>query len=68
MTPTGNIQFTLAELFNKKLQPTDVAPGNGHMVYLSVPDDVDLNFALLIRNLEGTTTRQPHKIDAVEVK
>lgn len=62
MTPTGNIQFTLTDLFDKKILPIQVAPGNGYTVYLPVPTDVDLHFALLIRNLAGTTTRgSPYK-------
>lgn len=51
MTPGGNIQFTLAEMRNKKDEAITVAPGNGHLVYLPIPPDVDLSYALLIRNL-----------------
>ncbi|MFV9997872.1 MAG: tRNA 5-hydroxyuridine modification protein YegQ [Arsenophonus endosymbiont of Dermacentor nuttalli] len=60
MTPAGNIQFTLSNLVDKKNQPIQVAPGNGYKVYLPIPEDVDLHFALLISNLAGTTTRNPH--------
>ncbi|MEQ9892657.1 tRNA 5-hydroxyuridine modification protein YegQ [Pectobacterium aroidearum] len=60
MTPNGNIQFTIESMQNTKGQPTDVAPGNGHIVYLPVPDDVSLDYALLLRNLPGTTTRNPN--------
>ncbi|MGM3173506.1 tRNA 5-hydroxyuridine modification protein YegQ [Dickeya lacustris] len=60
MTPGGNIQFTVTTLLNKKGQPVDVAPGDGHIVYLPVPDDIALEYALLLRNLPGTNTRQPH--------
>lgn len=35
---------------------------------LPVPDDVDLNFALLIRNLPERQPVNLSKIDAVEVK
>ncbi|MGP1959042.1 MAG: prephenate-dependent tRNA uridine(34) hydroxylase TrhP [Arsenophonus sp. NC-CH8-MAG3] len=59
MTTAGNIQFTLTDLFDKKNLSIQVAPGNGYKVYLSIPEDVDLQFALLIRNLPGTTTRNP---------
>ncbi|HAB86400.1 MAG TPA: U32 family peptidase, partial [Pseudomonas sp.] len=31
----------------------EVAPGDGHTVYLPVPQDVDLHFGLLMRELEG---------------
>lgn len=61
MTPSGNIVFTLAALTNRKGDAIEVAPGNGHIVYLPIPDDVDINFGLLIRNLPGTTTRAPHQ-------
>lgn len=61
MTPAGNIVFTLDALANRKGETIDVAPGNGHVVYLPIPEDVDVNFGLLIRNLAGTTTRAPHQ-------
>ncbi|MGP1954770.1 MAG: U32 family peptidase C-terminal domain-containing protein, partial [Arsenophonus sp. NC-QC1-MAG3] len=57
MTTAGNTQFILTELFDKKNLSIQVAPGNGYKVYLSIPEDVDLQFALLIRNLAGTTIR-----------
>lgn len=60
MTPKGNVQFTLEVMQNKKGEPTQVAPGDGHIVYIPVPDDLDLEFALLMRNLAGTDTRNPH--------
>ncbi|WP_113626636.1 prephenate-dependent tRNA uridine(34) hydroxylase TrhP [Pectobacterium peruviense] len=60
MTPNGNIQFIIESMQNVKGQPTEVAPGNGHIVYLPVPDDVSLDYALLLRNLPGTTTRNPN--------
>ncbi|MGK2959950.1 MAG: tRNA 5-hydroxyuridine modification protein YegQ [Candidatus Malihini olakiniferum] len=61
MTPNGNIQFTLDTLQNAKGEAIDVAPGSGHMVYLTVPDDVALEFALLLRNLPSeVTTRNPN--------
>lgn len=60
MTPKGNIQFKLESMQNKKGQQTEVAPGDGHTVYLPLPDDLDLNFAILLRNLETTDTRNPH--------
>ncbi|VAY02311.1 putative protease YdcP [Arsenophonus endosymbiont of Aleurodicus dispersus] len=58
MTPAGNIQFTLTDLFNKKFLPIQVAPGNGYKVYLPIHEEIELQFALLIRNLAGTTTRK----------
>lgn len=71
MTPNGNIQFTLDALQNAKGESIDVAPGNGHIVYLPVPvpvpvpmpDDVALEFALLLRNLPSdVTTRNPNAV------
>lgn len=61
MTPSGNINFTIEQLFNKKGEAIDAAPGDGHIVYLPLPDDIELNFALLMRNLNGNTTRNPHQ-------
>ncbi|AKM48414.1 tRNA 5-hydroxyuridine modification protein YegQ [Edwardsiella anguillarum] len=60
MTPQGNIQFTLDDLRDRQGQPTDVAPGNGHTVYIPLPAEIDLAYALLMRNLQGTSTRNPH--------
>ncbi|OSN05961.1 U32 family peptidase [Lonsdalea iberica] len=60
MTPGGNVQFTIEGMQNAKGQDTDVAPGNGHIVYLPVPEDISLEYALLLRNLPGTNTRNPH--------
>jgi putative protease len=60
MTPQGNITFTLAQMENAKGKQTDVAPGNGHTVWLPVPQEVALEYALLMRNLSGQTTRNPH--------
>ena len=61
MTPSGNINFTIEQLFNKKGEAIDAAPGDGHIVYLPLPDDIELNFALLMRNLNGNTTPNPHQ-------
>ncbi|ACR68373.1 U32 family peptidase [Edwardsiella ictaluri] len=62
MTPQGNIQFTLDDLRDRQGQPTDVAPGNGHTVYIPLPAEIDLAYALLMRNLQvtGASTRNPH--------
>ncbi|WP_428943505.1 tRNA 5-hydroxyuridine modification protein YegQ [Pantoea sp. FN060301] len=51
MTPAGNLTFTLARMENRKAQPVEVAPGNGHFVWIPVPEEVDLAYALLMRNL-----------------
>ncbi|WP_258086046.1 prephenate-dependent tRNA uridine(34) hydroxylase TrhP [Xenorhabdus bovienii] len=60
MTPSGNINFTLESMANKKGQTIEVAPGDGHIVYLPIPEEIILNYALLIRNLKGANTRTPH--------
>lgn len=51
MTTSGNITFTLTEILDKKGQPIHEAKGSGHIVDIPVPADVDMNYALLIRNL-----------------
>ncbi|MGP1953154.1 MAG: prephenate-dependent tRNA uridine(34) hydroxylase TrhP [Arsenophonus sp. ET-KM2-MAG3] len=58
MTPKGNIQFTLTDLFDNKKLSIQIAPGNGYKVYLSIPEDINLHFALLIRNLTKTTVKK----------
>lgn len=60
MTPAGNLTLTLDQMLNSKGQPTEVAPGDGHKVWLAVPDDITLDYALLLRNLPvGATTQAP---------
>lgn len=61
MTPQGNINFVLTELQNRKGEQVAAGLGDGHVVYFAVPDDVQLDYALLMRNLEGVDTRNPHK-------
>ena len=57
MTPQGNLNFRLDALETKRGERAEVAPGDGHVLYLPVPEHVDLQHALLMRELEGTTTR-----------
>ncbi|ENM3735416.1 tRNA 5-hydroxyuridine modification protein YegQ [Vibrio cholerae] len=60
MTPKGNVIFTLEAMENRKGEATDDAKGNGHFVYIPVPEELDLSYALLIRNLvQGQDTRNP---------
>ncbi|NHB60756.1 prephenate-dependent tRNA uridine(34) hydroxylase TrhP [Photorhabdus sp. RW14-46] len=59
MTPSGNIQFTLETMQDKKGQPMEVAPGDGYIVYLPIPKQIDINYALLIRNLNGINSQYP---------
>jgi putative protease len=51
MTPTGNFHFDLRELQSVKGEAIDVAPGDGHTVYVPIPEGVGLRFGLLMRDL-----------------
>jgi len=57
MTPQGNLNFRLDALENKRGERAEVAPGDGHVLYLPVPETVDLQYALVMRELDGGTTR-----------
>lgn len=61
MTPKGNIVFTINRMLNRKNEMVEAGLGDGHFVYLDVPEDVELDYALLMRNLNGTNTRNPHQ-------
>ncbi|WP_392565287.1 tRNA 5-hydroxyuridine modification protein YegQ [Utexia brackfieldae] len=60
MTPKGNINFTIEQMHNRKGEQVAAGLGDGHIVYLAIPDDIELEYALLMRNLSGTNTRNPH--------
>ncbi|KFE57048.1 tRNA 5-hydroxyuridine modification protein YegQ [Pseudomonas syringae] len=51
MTPAGNLHFDLACLQNAKGEAIGVAPGDGHTVYIRIPEAVDLRFGLLMRDV-----------------
>ncbi|MDC7826117.1 tRNA 5-hydroxyuridine modification protein YegQ [Pseudomonas sp. BLCC-B13] len=51
MTPRGNLQFSLSALEKASGERTDLAPGDGHIVYLPLPAEVALEHALLLRQL-----------------
>lgn len=51
MTTSGNITFELTEILDKKGNLILEAKGSGHVVEIPVPADVDMRYALLIRNL-----------------
>lgn len=57
MTPKGNLRFPLAAMENTKGQAITVAPGDGHIVYIPVPPQIDLQYALLMREMENASTR-----------
>ncbi|ANY87843.1 MULTISPECIES: prephenate-dependent tRNA uridine(34) hydroxylase TrhP [Pseudomonas] len=52
MTPRGNYHFDLNQLRDRQQQPIQVAPGDGHVVYLPIPEQVSLEYGLLMRDLE----------------
>ena len=60
MTPQGNIVFKIEKILNRKNENVEAALGDGHFVFLDVPQDVQLDYALLMRNLVNTNTRNPH--------
>ncbi|MDF3936131.1 tRNA 5-hydroxyuridine modification protein YegQ [Pseudomonas citronellolis] len=51
MTPAGNHALRLERLENARGEAIDVAPGDGHVVYLPLPAGLDLGHALLMRDL-----------------
>ncbi|MDM1311519.1 tRNA 5-hydroxyuridine modification protein YegQ [Acinetobacter indicus] len=55
MTTKGNISFILTEIKDKKGNSIKEAKGSGHIVEIPVPADVDMRYALLIRNLPNST-------------
>ncbi|WP_199878773.1 prephenate-dependent tRNA uridine(34) hydroxylase TrhP [Pseudoalteromonas sp. T1lg88] len=60
MTPQGNINFNLEHMENKKGESIDDAKGSGHIVRIPLPEDIDLDKAILLRNLmPGQDTRNP---------
>ncbi|MGB0894542.1 MAG: tRNA 5-hydroxyuridine modification protein YegQ [Parashewanella sp.] len=61
MTPQGNMNLKIEGLENRKGEAVEAGKGNGHIVYLDVPNEVDLNKGILLRNLpNGQDTRNPH--------
>ncbi|WP_110972283.1 prephenate-dependent tRNA uridine(34) hydroxylase TrhP [Pseudomonas huaxiensis] len=53
MTPGGNFHFDLADLHDRQGKPIEVAPGDGHTVYLPVPEQANLAYALLMRDVSN---------------
>lgn len=53
MTPGGNFHFDLVDLRDRQGKPLQVAPGDGHVVYLPVPEQADLAYGLLMRDVNG---------------
>ncbi|MFC0179643.1 prephenate-dependent tRNA uridine(34) hydroxylase TrhP [Thorsellia kenyensis] len=62
MTPQGNITFDLTQMKNKKGEEITDAKGQSHIVYIPIPTDILLDYALLMRNFKpGQDTRNPMK-------
>lgn len=62
MTPQGNINFTLETMLSTKSEAVESSKGVGYTVYIPVPEDIDLSYALIMRNFkQGEDTRNPHK-------
>ena len=47
-------------MLNRKNEAIEAALGDGHFVFLDVPQDIHLDYALLMRNLVNANTRNPH--------
>ncbi len=56
MTPRGNYHFDLHRLCDRQQRAIEVAPGDGHVVYLPIPEGVSLAFGLLMRDLNLTVS------------
>jgi U32 family peptidase len=60
MTPKGNVIFNLERMENRKSEVIDDAKGSGHFVFIPMPQDMNLEYGLLMRNLnQGQDTRNP---------
>ena len=55
MTTSGNITFVLNEMLDQKGKEISDAKGSGYIVDIPIPADVDMTYALLIRNLPNST-------------
>ncbi|WP_299004281.1 tRNA 5-hydroxyuridine modification protein YegQ [uncultured Shewanella sp.] len=61
MTPQSNLTLTIETLLNRKNETITSGLGSGHFVFLTLPTEVDIHKAILLRNLpQGQNTRQPH--------
>lgn len=62
MTPQGNITFKLEYMENKKGEIISDAKGSGHIVKIALDEGINLEHAILMRNLdEHQDTRNPFK-------
>ena len=64
MTPRGNTRFVLQRMENQEGHNIPLAPGDGHIVYIPLPTEASLEFALLMRDIvaepAGSLTNAPH--------
>ena len=54
MTPSGNWDFTLQQITNKRGEQVAAAPGSGHVVRIPIPEDANMarpDYAMLARYL-----------------
>ncbi|MCU4336714.1 prephenate-dependent tRNA uridine(34) hydroxylase TrhP [Acinetobacter dispersus] len=56
MTPKGNINFKLEQMRDLKGNVIENAKGSGHIVEIPLSAEIDIEYALLIRNLPHATT------------
>lgn len=62
MTPQGNITFKLEYMENKRGESISDAKGSGHIVKIQLDEGINLDHAILMRNLEDhQDTRNPFK-------
>lgn len=61
MTPSGNRKFKLEHMENLQGEAKDCAPGSGHTVRLPIDMDVDMEFALLMRDLPNAPAYESQK-------
>ena len=62
MTPEGNVNFTLEHIENAGGERIESGKGSGHIVYIPIPENINLTKALLMRNLpKNSNTRQSPK-------
>ncbi|MGX9462478.1 prephenate-dependent tRNA uridine(34) hydroxylase TrhP [Shewanella sp. A14] len=62
MTTEGNFVITIESLVNRKNEQIDAALGSGHFVFMTIPQNINVDKAMLMRNLpEGVDTRNPHQ-------
>lgn len=50
MTPNGNVNFIIESMQNKKGQDINAGLGDGHIVYIPIDEEINLEYALLMRN------------------